>query len=221
MRTRSSASRRRCPQGPVVVGRPLVVVELRLDRRRVLGRLLGQRRAPRRILRIEPLALGERLVELRHDGLAVADQRHLGRLVVADLLRRDVELDDLDVLGEARRQAEVEDPVEAARPSGRRRRPAAAPACAPPPTDSGWSSGITPLPIGERTNGTCVRSMKARTSSSRARPGHALADEHERPLGLLEQVQRRLDILRGAIMRGGSGTRSACVRPCRGRTCPG
>ena len=28
----------------------------------------------------------------------------------------------------------------------------------------------------------------------RARPGHALADEHERVLGLLEQVQRRLDI---------------------------
>ena len=34
------------------------------------------------------------------------------------------------------------------------------------PTDSGWPSGITPLPIGEARNGSCVRSMKARTSSS-------------------------------------------------------
>src|SRR5262249_10563901 len=33
-------------------------------------------------------------------------------------------------------------------------------------TDSGWSSGITPLPIGERRNGSWVRSMKARTSFS-------------------------------------------------------
>ena len=33
-------------------------------------------------------------------------------------------------------------------------------------TDSGWSSGITPLPIGERRNGTCVFSIKARTSLS-------------------------------------------------------
>ena len=34
------------------------------------------------------------------------------------------------------------------------------------PTDSGWLSGITPLPIGEARNGSLVRSMKARTSSS-------------------------------------------------------
>jgi mRNA interferase RelE/StbE len=33
-------------------------------------------------------------------------------------------------------------------------------------TESGWSSGITPLPIGERRNGICVRSRKERTSSS-------------------------------------------------------
>ena len=38
--------------------------------------------------------------------------------------------------------------------------------------------------------------MKARTSSSASRPGHALADEDERPLGPLEQVERRLDVLR-------------------------
>jgi hypothetical protein len=34
------------------------------------------------------------------------------------------------------------------------------------PTDRGWVSGITPLPIGEARKGTLVRSMKARTSSS-------------------------------------------------------
>jgi hypothetical protein len=33
-------------------------------------------------------------------------------------------------------------------------------------TESGWSSGITPLPIGERRNGVCVRSIKVRASSS-------------------------------------------------------
>jgi hypothetical protein len=29
-----------------------------------------------------------------------------------------------------------------------------------------WSSGMTPLPIAERRNGICVRSIKKRTSSS-------------------------------------------------------
>jgi hypothetical protein len=33
-------------------------------------------------------------------------------------------------------------------------------------TDSGWSSGITPLPIGDRRNGICVRLIKVRTSST-------------------------------------------------------
>jgi mRNA interferase RelE/StbE len=34
-------------------------------------------------------------------------------------------------------------------------------------TESGWSSGITPLPIGERTNGICVRSRKERSRQVR------------------------------------------------------
>ena len=34
------------------------------------------------------------------------------------------------------------------------------------PTDSGCASGITPLPMGEARNGTLVRSMNFRTSSS-------------------------------------------------------
>jgi len=60
-----------------------------------------------------PLTAGKRRVHLRHDRLAVADERHIGRLVVADLLGRDVELDDLDVRRIARRLPEMEDPVEA------------------------------------------------------------------------------------------------------------
>jgi hypothetical protein len=72
-----------------------------------------------RILGMEPLAVVERLVELPDDGLAVADQRHFRRLVVADLLGRNVELDDLDVLRIARRLAEVKRSSSAARLSGR------------------------------------------------------------------------------------------------------
>ncbi len=34
------------------------------------------------------------------------------------------------------------------------------------PTDNGWSSATTPLPIGELRNGSLVLSMKARTSAS-------------------------------------------------------
>jgi hypothetical protein len=41
---------------------------------------------------MEPLAAGECGIHLCHDRLAVADQGHVGRLVVADLLGRDVQL---------------------------------------------------------------------------------------------------------------------------------
>jgi hypothetical protein len=84
---------------------------------------------------------------------------------VADLLGRDVELDDLDVRRIARRLPEMEDPVEA----GAHRKTTSAFCNAKvraAATDSGWSSGITPLPIGERRNGTCVFSIKARISLS-------------------------------------------------------
>ena len=100
-------------QQPVVTARCRVVGDLRCDQRRVLGRLLGDRRAPRRLLRIEPLPVLQRLIELPDDRLAVADQRDLGRLVLVHRLRLDVELDDAHVLVVARRQAEMHDPVEA------------------------------------------------------------------------------------------------------------
>src|SRR6201982_2873066 len=99
-------------QGPEIIGRRLVIMDLRSDLRRVLIRLLRNHLPPRRVLRIEPLSAGERLVELPDDCLAVADQRHFRRLVMADLLGRNVELDDLDVLRIARRLAEMKDPVD-------------------------------------------------------------------------------------------------------------
>jgi len=115
-------------QRTVVIGWRLVVLDLRPDLRRILLRLLRDHLAPRRVLWMEPLAAGECGVQLPGprvggDRLARAcpragprpdpwaDQGHLGRLVVADLLGRDVELDDLHV-GIARRLAEVGDPVE-------------------------------------------------------------------------------------------------------------
>src|SRR5215471_18902978 len=70
-------------QGPEIIGRRLIVVDLQPDLRRVLGRLLGNHLPPWRVLRIEPLAGAERLVELPDDCLAVTDQRHFRRLVMA------------------------------------------------------------------------------------------------------------------------------------------
>src|SRR5215471_9501413 len=57
-------------QGAEIIGRRLVIVDLQPDLRRVLGRLLGNHLPPWRVLRIEPLAGGERLVELPDDCLA-------------------------------------------------------------------------------------------------------------------------------------------------------
>src|ERR1700738_832803 len=51
-------------QGPEIIGRGLVVVDLRSDLSGVLSSLLGHYLPPRRVLRIEPLAAGERLVGL-------------------------------------------------------------------------------------------------------------------------------------------------------------
>jgi hypothetical protein len=50
------------------------------------------------------------------------------------------------------------------------------------------------LPIRERRNGTCVRSIKGAHLVLGARPRHALADDDERPVGPLEQVQCPLEI---------------------------
>src|SRR6516164_10510606 len=60
-------------QGPEIIGRRLVVVDLQPDLRRVLARLLGNHLSPWRVLRMEPLAGGERLIELPDDCFAVTD----------------------------------------------------------------------------------------------------------------------------------------------------
>ena len=64
------------------------------------------------------------------------------------------------------------------------------------PTDSGWSSGITPLPIGEARNGSRGALDEGAHLVLGAREGHALADDHQRPLRRLQHVQRLLDVLR-------------------------
>src|SRR5262249_4676819 len=85
-------------QRAIVAGRRMIVIDLRPDLRRIIGRLLGNRLPPRTVLGMEPLAVVERLVELADDGLAVTDQGYFRRLVVTDLLGRDVELGDLFAL---------------------------------------------------------------------------------------------------------------------------
>src|ERR1700726_5014350 len=50
-------------------GRRLIVIDLRPDLRRIIGRLFGNRLPPRRVLGVEPLTLVERFVELADDGL--------------------------------------------------------------------------------------------------------------------------------------------------------
>ena len=77
------------------------------------------------------------------------------------------------------------------------------------PADSGWSSGITPLPIGERTNGTCVRSMKARTSSSPRDHAMPLPRMTSGRWAFSSRFSAASTFSAGATVRGGSGTRSA------------
>ena len=99
-------------EGAVVVGGGGVVVDHGLHRLHVGLRLLFQQRPPRRFRRIEPLAIVQSAVELADNGLAVAHQRHLRRHIGADFGGIDVQLDDAHIFVEARRQAEVHDPVQ-------------------------------------------------------------------------------------------------------------
>jgi hypothetical protein len=87
------------------------------------------------------------------------------------------------------------------------------------PTDSGWSSGITPLPIGEFRNGRPVVSTNARTSAS--------ARDHAMPLPTI--TNGRSAVLRAASaaamsssaawLRGG-GAIVAAVRTASSSTRP-
>ncbi len=87
------------------------------------------------------------------------------------------------------------------------------------PTDSGCVSGITPLPIGDARNGTCVRSMNLRTSSS--------AREYAMPLPMMTSGRSASRITFNAFstssgmacVRGGSATRAASST-CASSTLP-
>ena len=143
---------------------------------------------------MEPLAAGERLVELPDDCLAVTDQRHFRRLVVADLLGRDVELDDLDVLRIARCLAEMKDPVE---PRAHQKDDVGVLQRQRARRGDRQRMVVRHHALAHRR--TQERHLRALDEGADfvlgARPGHALADENERPLGPFEQVQRCLDVL--------------------------
>ena len=180
---------------PVVGARRRVVLDLRPDHLGVLGRLLGQRLAPRRALRVEPLTPGQRLVHLLHDRLAVTEQRHLGRLVLVHRLGVDVELDDLDIRVVARRQPEMQDPVEAG---------------AHQEHDVGLLQGEGARGAGRqrvvvRHDALALRGAHERDLGllhelahllGRAGIAHALADQRERALGRLQHVEGALDVHR-------------------------
>ena len=97
----------------VVVERRGIVVHLRLSSGPVLLDPGLESGPPGGLARVLPGLLLEASDELASDGLAIADERDLGRDVGTDLLLRDVELDNADVGIEARGHAEVEDPVQA------------------------------------------------------------------------------------------------------------
>ncbi len=153
---------------------------------------------PRRLLRVEPLAVLQRLIELPDDRLAVADERDLGRLVLVHRLRLDVELDHPHVLVVPRRQAEMHDPVE-------------------PRAHQEHDVGLLQRQAAGRANGQRMvvghHALAHRRGEERqagplderahlilgVREGHALADDHQRTLRRLQHVQRLLDILRHGL----------------------
>ena len=185
-------------QRAVVVGGRRVVDELGRDLRRIRRRFCGNRGVPGRVLGIDPLALFERLVELPDDRLAVADQPDLGRRVLADRLRGDVQLDDAHVLVEARRQTEMHDPVQP---------------CAHQEDDVGILERVAAGRPDRQRMAVGHHPLAHRRGEERqlgaldegadlvlgAGVGHALADDDERPLGRPERVQRALDILRHGL----------------------
>jgi hypothetical protein len=107
------------------------------------GETTGSRRGPLSIAR-SPRSRGspcQSLFSGRPSARSLGRQGPLGRFVVADLLGRDVELRDLHVLGVARRLPKWQIQL--------KREPT-----------SGWSSDITPLPIGERSNEIFMCALK-------------------------------------------------------------
>src|SRR5205807_2655635 len=72
-------------------------------------------------------------------------------------------------------------------------------------TDSGWSSGTTPLPIGERRNGICVRSRKARTSSSARDQAMPLPTRTSGRSAFSKRFSASSMYSCGATVRGGGG----------------
>ena len=196
-------------QRAIVVGRPLVVVDLRLDRRRVIGRLLGKRlrhgesfgwnhwRSASALLSCVTMALP-----------SPTSATSVGLLwpISSGAMSSWMTLTSL-----AKRGAWPKWKIQLKRAPIRKTTSACCSASVrAAATDSGWSSGITPLPIGERTNGICVRSMKARTSSSARDHAMPLPTRTSGRLAFSSRSSAASTFSCGATMRGGSGTRSTC-----------
>ena len=75
-------------------------------------------------------------------------------------------------------------------------------------TESGWSSGSTPFPIGEARNGSCVDSMNSRTSSSARAYAAPLPTMTSGRSALRNDPSAASTAAGSASDRGGSGTRA-------------
>ena len=172
----------------------------------MLARAFSCRTAsPRRLRRVEPLAVVECAVELAHHRLAVAHQGDFRGHVGADFLRLDVELDDAHVLVEPGRQAVVHDPIK-------------------PRAHQEHQVGLPERRAAGGTNGERIVVRHRALAHGRvqkrqlgaldeladlafgARPRHALADHDQRPLGGFQRGQRRFNGIR--IGLGARGLRN-------------
>ena len=168
---------------------------MRGDRRRVLGRFFADGGVPRGFLRVEPLTPLERLIELPDYRAAVADQRDLGRFVLVHRLRFDVELNDSHILVVPGRQAEMHDPVE---PSAHQEHDVGL-----LQREAAGRADRKRVVVGHHAlahRGGKERQLRALDKGShfsfRAGGRHALADNDQRALRRLEDIQRLLDIFR-------------------------
>src|SRR3989442_8760375 len=141
--------------------------------------------------------------QLTQHHLSVADDANVHWPVAADLFVRNIDLEDLHILGKTWRQAKANDEVE-------------------PGTDDQHYVGLFPRLVAraEEAQGMVfgdhsptLRSGVERDAAQldelfqflhRVRPEHAGTSKDNRPLGLLEQSDRSLDQLRVALNTGDS-----------------
>ena len=177
---------------------------------------------------------GQRLVELRHDRLAVADERDLGRHVLVHLLG---EMSSwMTRTSGLKRGGRPKCRIQFSRAPIRTTTSASCRArCAPRRPTAGGRRASRPCPSARRRNGSWVRSMNARTSSSARGPAPCpcRSTTSGRSADCSASSARSMSI--GiAWVRGGSGhvgdlldlvlvdtSRGSRRRGCRGSVAPG